>query len=204
MKSLLQQPKKGAIELSIGTIVIIVLGMTMLILGLILIRQIFFVANKSITSIDEKVRGEIDKQLGGEEGYIRIYTEDGEKKVSVKAGSSNFGVAIAARTQDGSKADKDRLQYRLSLGPQNGKSCIDDKYLGRQKTEDLFKTPLNKQLPFQEFHGEDKAYDVILLDIPSGTVSCTQRVILDVTDTKVGQSIGGNFFTLEITKGGFF
>ena len=33
--------KKGAIELSIGTVVIIVLAMTMLVLGIVLVRNIF-------------------------------------------------------------------------------------------------------------------------------------------------------------------
>ena len=195
--------KKGAIELSIGTIIIIVLGMTMLILGLVLVRQIFSVATKSIDSIDGQVKDEINKQLGNQDGYILVYTGEGKDTAKVKSGTDNFGVAIAARTQDGSATDRDRLQYRLSLAAPTGKSCIDAKILGEPKTTALFKTPLNKQNSFDKYE-DDKARARIEISVPSGTASCTQKVLIDVTDTKAGQSIGGSFFILEITKGGFF
>lgn len=196
--------KKGAIELSVGTIVIVVLGMTMLILGLVLVRQIFSVVTNSVNSIDEKVTGEINKRLGEDQGSIMVYVNGGGNIASIKAGTDNFGIAIAARTTDGSKAEKDRLKYRLALTPANGKSCIDDKFLGVQKTTDLFVTPLNQQQSFNKYFGDDKAYDIILISVPSGTAQCTQKVLIDVTDTKTGQSVGGSFFILEVTKGGFF
>ncbi|MEK6825340.1 MAG: hypothetical protein AABY00_00985 [Nanoarchaeota archaeon] len=195
--------KEGAIELSIGTIVIIVLGMTMLILGLILVRQIFSVATKSVDSIDGQIKDEINKQLGSQEGYILVYTGDGKDTAKVKPGSGNFGIAVAARTPDGSATDRNRLQYRLSLAAPTGRSCIDAKVLGDQRTMDLFKTPLNKQNVFDKYE-EDKARALIEINVPSGTPECTQKVLIDVTDTKTGQSVGGSGFLLEIVKGGFF
>jgi len=51
----------GAIELSIGTVVIIVLAMSMLILGIVLIRNIFGSATTAITEIDQGVKNEINK-----------------------------------------------------------------------------------------------------------------------------------------------
>ncbi|MBS3080009.1 hypothetical protein J4221_00905 [Candidatus Pacearchaeota archaeon] len=57
-----KHPKKeGALELSIGTVVILVLAMSMLILGLILIRSIFQGAQGTIDITDEKVKAEINK-----------------------------------------------------------------------------------------------------------------------------------------------
>ena len=53
--------KKAAIELSIGTVVIIVLAMSMLILGLVLIRNIFTGATESVDQINDNVRSEIIK-----------------------------------------------------------------------------------------------------------------------------------------------
>ncbi|MAH47539.1 hypothetical protein CMI37_17090 [Candidatus Pacearchaeota archaeon] len=53
--------KRGAIELSIGTIVIIVLAMSMLILGLVLIRSIFSGAKYNVDEMNDKVKDEISK-----------------------------------------------------------------------------------------------------------------------------------------------
>jgi siroheme synthase len=53
--------KKGAMELSIGTIVIIVLAMSMLILGLVLVRTIFTGAKYNVDTMSKKVEGEINK-----------------------------------------------------------------------------------------------------------------------------------------------
>lgn len=53
--------KRGAIELSIGTIVIIVLAMSMLILGMVLVRSIMCGAIGLTGNINSKVEGEINK-----------------------------------------------------------------------------------------------------------------------------------------------
>jgi hypothetical protein len=53
--------KEGAIELSIGTIVIIVLAMSMLILGMVLVRNIFSGANNAIDMTQDELEGEISK-----------------------------------------------------------------------------------------------------------------------------------------------
>ena len=50
--------KKAAMELSIGTIVIIVLAMSMLILGLVLIKTIFSGAKYNIDTMNDKVRND--------------------------------------------------------------------------------------------------------------------------------------------------
>ena len=49
--------KKGAMELSIGTIVIIVLAMSMLILGLVLIKTIFVGAKYNVDTIEDLSEG---------------------------------------------------------------------------------------------------------------------------------------------------
>jgi len=57
----MRKERKGALELSIGTVVIIVLAMTMLILGMVLIRSIMCGAVNLVTITEGKVKGEIDK-----------------------------------------------------------------------------------------------------------------------------------------------
>ena len=53
--------KKGAIELSIGTIVIVVLAMSMLILGLVLVRTIFAGATYNVQQMNDKVKDQINQ-----------------------------------------------------------------------------------------------------------------------------------------------
>ena len=67
----MKENKKGAIELSIGTIVIIVLAMSMLILGLVLVRTIFTGAIDAVKSIDDGVKKEIGV----------LFSENNERRV---------------------------------------------------------------------------------------------------------------------------
>ena len=53
--------KKAAMEMSVGTIVTIVLLMTVLILGLVMIRTIFKGSIENINSVDQSVKNEINK-----------------------------------------------------------------------------------------------------------------------------------------------
>jgi len=85
--------KKAAMELSIGTIVIIVLAMSMLILGLLLIKTIFTGAKYNVDVMNDKVRDEINK-LFVEDKKIVIYLANQEAKV--KQGDS-WGVAFAIK-----------------------------------------------------------------------------------------------------------
>ncbi|MCX6742137.1 MAG: hypothetical protein NTX24_03100 [Candidatus Pacearchaeota archaeon] len=61
--------KKAAFEMSITTIVILVIAMTMLILGMVLVRKMMCGAMGLTTDINDKVRGQIDdlfQSTGGE------------------------------------------------------------------------------------------------------------------------------------------
>jgi hypothetical protein len=61
--------KRGALELSIGTVVIIVLAMSMLILGLVLVKNIFSGAKYNIDQLNDKVTDEINQYLSNLSGY---------------------------------------------------------------------------------------------------------------------------------------
>ena len=65
MRSLLR--KKGAIELSMTTVVVIVLAMTMLALGLTLVRTLFQGAIYTAQSLSENTQKEIDKIFSQED-----------------------------------------------------------------------------------------------------------------------------------------
>jgi hypothetical protein len=193
--------KKAALELSIGTIVIIVLAMTMLILGLVLVRGIFRGATESVDELNSKTQKEI-RSLFSDEGTDIVVKLGSDKTANIKQGTENFAIGLGARTPDGSKIDsRDRLQYKLELDDRGENNCLEK--LGRRATEALFKTTLDSFIPFDEFDGSN-AYALIELTVPKGTASCSQKVFIDVKDSEDNNQFGGSFFKINIIKRGFF
>lgn len=192
--------KKAALELSIGTIVIIVIAMTMLILGLILVRNIFTGATENVKELDEKVRKEITQLFTEEEADV-VVRLGSEQTARIKQGTDSFNIPIGARTLDGSNADRSRLKYKLTLDEESANNCM--KIIGKKNTEALFKTRLNAFNSFDKFEGSN-VFTLIELTIPKGTQTCTQKVFIDITDTQTNEDVGGNFFKIDITKSGIF
>ena len=91
--------KRGEIELSVGTIVIIVLAMSMLILGLVLIRQIFSGATDSVRQIDTGVKAEINKLFSQNQDKKLILYPD-SKIIKLEKNSQDSGFAVAIRNID--------------------------------------------------------------------------------------------------------
>ena len=83
-------------EMSVGTIVTIVLLMTVLILGLVLVRGIFFSAETSIDEIDKAVKGEINK-LFSEDSSKKIVVYPSTRKIDIQKGSNDLGFGFSIR-----------------------------------------------------------------------------------------------------------
>ena len=109
----LTNQKKAAIELSISTVVIIVLAMTMLILGLVLVRSIFTGATDSVKSIDRGVKNEINKLFSEDNTKILVLIPD-SKLIRLKQGSFGEGFAISIRNT-GSGSGVEKFGYKVSL-----------------------------------------------------------------------------------------
>ena len=62
--------RKAALELSVGTIVILVLGVTMLIMGMVVTRSIMCGALGLTGEVNGKVRGELNKLFDSTEGEV--------------------------------------------------------------------------------------------------------------------------------------
>ncbi len=104
--------KKAAVELSIGTIVIIVLAMSMLILGLVLIKGIFTGATDNVDEINEKVKEEIKNLfVDDSERAILKLTESTAK---VEQGSE-FGVAFGVRNTEKGSVGSQTFRYDTLL-----------------------------------------------------------------------------------------
>jgi hypothetical protein len=100
MKRLNYKNKTGAMEMSVGTIVTIVLLMTVLILGLVLVRTIFSGATENIGSIDTAVKNEINK-LFSEDNTKKIIIYPPTQEISIDKGEEGgFGFSIRNNNQE--------------------------------------------------------------------------------------------------------
>lgn len=88
--------KKAAIELSVGTIVIIVLAVTMLILGFVFVRSIMCGAIGLTGDLNDKVRTEIEELFGSSGGEVSCVGEGGEAAALIPGKTSNIWCGIKA------------------------------------------------------------------------------------------------------------
>ncbi len=82
--------KKGALELSVNTIIVIVIGVTLLILGLVFVRGIF----KQQTDLSAKAFEEANKQLDALSGDLNEFLTIAPETVRVNAGDTSGFVLL--------------------------------------------------------------------------------------------------------------
>ncbi len=70
--------RRGALELSIGTIVIIVIAITMLILGIVFVRNTMCGALGLTGDLNDKVKGEVNRLFGSTGGEVQCIGSSGE------------------------------------------------------------------------------------------------------------------------------
>ncbi len=197
--------KQGAFEMSMSTIIIIVLSVSFLILGLVLIRNISSVATKSINTIDDKLSSELQKIFTDETKNLVIYSGT-DRLVKVRAGTSNFGVLIASQSLANIRIDNaSQIQYKIELvEDSSSRSCI--RVLTKTRTMALFNDRFNVWLDSYDADGPISR-KIIYIHIPSDTPICTQTVRVTATDRTAdpeGETIGFQTFTIEILKKGLF
>jgi hypothetical protein len=89
MKSVLRE-KKAAFELSMTTVVIIVLAMTMLALGLVLVRTIFKGATYTAESLNEKVKSEMDKTFADDSDLSLMISGPPSRRLGICQGAQPY------------------------------------------------------------------------------------------------------------------
>jgi len=103
--------KKAAMELSMSTIVILVLAMSMLILGLVLIKAIFGGAKYNVDQMNQKVADEIGK-LFTEDKKIVVYLAN--NLAEIKQGES-WGVGFGVKNQQRGVTEGTKFKYEVSM-----------------------------------------------------------------------------------------
>ncbi len=103
--------KNGAIELSVSTIVVLVIGMSMLIMGILLVRNIFGGAITSVNSINDGVRAQINDLFSQSDKKVVVSLPNNE--VSIKKGE-NFGIAFGIRNTIEGTGLAEPFNYKIS------------------------------------------------------------------------------------------
>ncbi len=189
MKSLLKN-KRAAFEMSMTTVVIIVLAMTMLILGLTLVRKVMTMGTGIIDITDAGVKSKLNKMLGEEGRDVTIGLPD--KTAVISPGNKGNAPLVVDTSGMGSTIGPEDLKYVISLSDQG--TC--DKGL----VESYFVTPLDKELEFDDWEA-GIAYASILMEVPKGAKLCTQKIGVEIKGAD--QSLKSSF-TLDIAKTGLF
>ena len=148
--------------MSVGTIVTIVLLMSVLVLGLVMIRTIFKNSTNNITAIDDKVRDQI-KTLFSEDDTTPLVVYPSRELTMKKGKREGFGLAIRGDDTAGDYSYEIKfLDSTCNIPKTNAEGLI---ALGRESGEDI------------PIAGGDKMDEpeLILFDIPDSMEPCTLR-----------------------------
>jgi hypothetical protein len=179
--------KRAAMEMSVGTIVTIVLLVTVLILGIVLIKNIFSSAKGVVDLTDQQLRDEINK-LFSEESKISIYPST--RLVEIKQDTTD-GVGIGIRNLlTGANANR-KFSYEVSVSDTdlNSKCGINaataEGWIVTGRAEE------NIPIPSGDFSSQK-----VLFEIPVGSPLCTIRFRVNVEAD--GTPYATDFFDLKI------
>jgi len=200
--------KKAAIELSIGTIVIIVLAMTMLILGIVLVTNIMKGGIDLADVTNQKVRAQIVTLFTKDNSNIVIQT--GANRIAeVKAGGDPANINLGARPLGGGVInDRADLYYKLSYqsGTESTGNCDD---LGVDIKKDLFQVNIEEspakgsKINF-DMSDASSLYATIDVSAPDGTPTCTQKIYVSIYEKGSNDFQGSEYFIIKVTQGGIF
>lgn len=184
---MLNKNKKAALELSIGTIVVIVIAMSMLILGLVLVRTIFTGAKYNVDQLNKNVEAEINKLFNERGGKTYVYLPNNQ--ADVKKGQS-FGIAFGIKNTAEAEVEAGEFTYEIKAASVQ-KGCPltlaqADNFLILGDTGSL-----------EILAGTDPRFRLVKFLAPETAPLCEMQY--DLIVEKDGQPYDTNFFNVKIT-----
>ena len=167
--------KKGAMELSMSTIVILVLAMSMLILGLVLVKSIFTGAKYNVDTMNTKVQNEINKLFVEDEKLV-VYLAN--KKLDIKQGE-DWGVAFAIKNLIQGVTGSKKFEYEVEVNMDSTELKNNCGGLSINEAESYIKSPKSSSLTLLPGATD---YDIIRFSLPEGAPLCFIRYSIDVKD----------------------
>ena len=160
--------KKAAMEMSVGTIVTIVLLMSVLILGIFLIQKIFGSAKSAIDMTDKQLKNEIKKLFSDQEKLI-IYPETRFLEIKHEEKDAiGLGIQNLATTGSGTNNFSYIVQDTGSGNCPESVNAEDWIVVGKEDSD--------IPIPVGEIYSSR-----IIFQIPIGTPLCTSRFRVDTT-----------------------
>lgn len=179
--------KKAAIELSIGTIVIIVLAMSMLVLGLVLIKSIFTGSKYNVDQMNKKVQDEINK-LFVEDKRTVVYLPNQLAQITQ---NEQWGIAFGIKNLAKGTAEAGKFSYQVVVSDSNvRKNCG----LSEREVESWIKN--GQADSFTLAPGQTYDNGIVRFYIPEGAPLCTVRFHLEVK--KDNQPYATDSFDVEV------
>lgn len=177
--------KKAAMEMSVGTIVTIVLLMTVLVLGIFLVQRIFFVGTNAVDSIGTEVENEIQKLFADEGKRVAIYPTS--RDVKMKKGGDPAGFAFSVRNTDPEEA-----RFSYSVTAQDVSNCGD---LRESQAENFL---IGGEGSFSLGSGDTLQFPrLVKLDLPETAPVCTLTYNLEILKDREAYSDVDIFVTIK-------
>lgn len=173
--------RRAAMEMSVGTIVTIVLLMSVLILGIFLVQKIFSSAKGAIDLTDEQLKNEINK-LFADDKEITIYPQTRQVEIS-PGGSDAIGIGITnlLRGVEGEQ----KFSYEVTLEDEGDCGANAESWLKLGKKADNF-----------GIGPKDTYVRRVILEVPEGAPLCSARYAVSVTNE--GKNYAGDYFDIRV------
>ncbi len=179
--------KKAAIEMSIGMIITVILGVTLLIGGIFFVQRILSSSTGVIDLTDQQLRNEINK-LFSEESKVSVYP--GTRFVEIKQGVTD-GVGIGIKNLLTGASGNKQFSYEVVISDTE----LQDKCgISAATAEDWIvtgKAEENIPIPSGDFSTQK-----VLFEIPVGSPLCTMRFRVNVYAD--GTPYATDFFDLRV------
>jgi hypothetical protein len=191
--------KRAAMEMTVGTIVTIVLLMSALVLGLILTRSIFKSSTENVDIIDVQVKGEINN-LFAEDNTKLVVGLGGQNTAKIKQGTANFGIPFGFSPTNPQVWGTDKIGCKYSIEVvDQANYCIKK---GWPNVQSSIITGITNVV-FDQVDSSN-GYSLIKISVPAETPPCLQRFRVIVKCTGYPAETTTGYFDLDVIKKGLF
>lgn len=171
----MKQNKKAAMEMSVGTIVTIVLLMSVLVLGLVMVRQIFYGGTDLASRINQKSLNEVDRIFEDTDSTLGFIPSD--RKVSLKQGSNNDGFAFLVNNKN---VRPTSFRYKIYIDPQFNLEAQCQGGLTLREAESWLMGYISGSIPEVPSSSRMENPEQIIITVPNTAPKCTIPYTVEV------------------------